>query len=42
VTEKLDKDERGGVVTFQQAIKDKKGKDKAVAAFRVFIANKEA
>jgi acyl dehydratase len=42
VTEKQDKDERGGVVTFQQTIKDKKGKEKAVAAFRVFIANKGA
>lgn len=41
VTEKMDKDERGGVVTFQQTIKDRKGKEKAVAAFRVFIANRE-
>ena len=41
VTEKMEKDERGGVVTFQQTIKDKRGKEKAVAAFRVFIANKE-
>ena len=40
VTEKKDKGERGGVVTFQQAVKNQRGEDVAVAAFKVFMAAK--
>ncbi len=40
VTEKKEKSELGGVVTFQQRIVDQEGKEKAVATFKIFMASK--
>ncbi|MBC7231057.1 MAG: MaoC family dehydratase N-terminal domain-containing protein [Actinobacteria bacterium] len=40
VTEKKEKSELGGVVTFQQKIVDQEGKEKAVATFKIFMASR--
>ncbi len=40
VTEKKEKSELGGVVTFQQRIVDQEGKEKAVATFKIFMASR--
>jgi acyl dehydratase len=41
IAEKRDKGELGGVVTFQQKIKNQRDEDLAVATFKVFIAHKK-
>ena len=41
VTEKKEKGDLGGVVTFQQAIKNQKGEDLALATFKIFMAAKK-
>jgi len=40
VTEKKEKGELGGVVTFQQAIKNQRGEDLALSTFKIFMASK--
>jgi len=40
VTEKREKGELGGVVTFQQKIVDQEGNEKAVAIFKIFMASR--
>jgi 3-hydroxybutyryl-CoA dehydratase len=40
VTEKKEKGELGGVVTFQQKIVDQDGGEKAIATFKIFMAAK--
>ncbi|NPV60556.1 MAG: dehydratase [Actinobacteria bacterium] len=40
VTEKKEKSELGGVVTFQQKIVDHEGNEKAVATFKIFMASR--
>jgi len=39
---KEDKDERGGVVTFKQTVKNQRGEDVAVGTMRTFIARRSA
>jgi acyl dehydratase len=38
VTEKRDKGEAGGVVSFRQVVKNQRGEDLAVADFKIFMA----
>ncbi|RJP26777.1 MAG: dehydratase [Actinobacteria bacterium] len=40
VTEKKEKGELGGVVTFQQKIVDQQGSEKAICTFKIFMATK--
>lgn len=40
VTEKREKGDLGGVVTFQQVIKNQKDEDLAIATFKIFMASK--
>jgi 3-hydroxybutyryl-CoA dehydratase len=40
VTEKKEKGEMGGVVTFQQKVVNQRGEDVAVATFKIFMAAK--
>jgi len=39
--EKQDRDERGGVITFKQTVKNQKGEDVVVGTMRSFIAKRE-
>ncbi len=42
VTDKQEKGERGGVVTFQQTIKNQRGEDVSVGTMRSFIAKRKS
>ena len=42
VVDKQEKDERGGVITFQQTIKNQRGEDVSVGIMRSFIAKRKS